>query len=317
MTRPTFSLIVPTRGRPGRLRRFLDSVAGTAYHPERIEVVLVIDADDPVSQMAAHPVLTIRRVVGPSGRTMGALNTAGYAASAGDYIMLLNDDVIVRTPGWDATALACFRRFPDPIALVHVNDTLIHEHLCTFPLVSRAFCELAGGVCPVAYRRYRIDDHIEDVFNLLAAFGERRTVYLPDVVFEHTNAVDHPQAGRVYQSDPAILAQDAPLFDALFPARKELVLRLLAFIEGGSDPIRTQTRRATLIRLADPFALRTAGRQHVVRSPLWTRGPELLGMARRLVSRVAWCARRKGCRGLLGAATRQLPRMAAFSGGRG
>src|SRR5881275_631971 len=115
MTRPTFSLIVPTRGRPDQLRHFLDSVAATACHPERIEVVLVIDADDAASLTVGHPALGIRRLVGPPGRTMGALNTAGYTASAGDYVMLLNDDVIVRTPGWDATALACFRRFPDPI----------------------------------------------------------------------------------------------------------------------------------------------------------------------------------------------------------
>src|SRR5438874_2152651 len=244
--RPLFSLIVPTRGRPAQLGRFLDSVAATAYHPERIEVVLVVDADDPASRADAPPRLAVRHVVGPPGRTMGELNGAGYAASAGDYVMLLNDDVVVRTRGWDAVALDCFRRFPDPFVLVHVNDTLIREHLCVFPLVSRAFCELAGGICPAEYVRYRIDDHVEDVFNLLAALGERRTVYLPNVVFEHTNAVEHPTAGRVNESDPAILALDAPRFDALFPARKELALRVLDAIEGGTDPWRTSQRRERL-----------------------------------------------------------------------
>jgi hypothetical protein len=180
--------------------------------------------------------------------------------------------VIVRTPGWDAVALACFRRFPDPFALVHVNDTLIRDHLCTFPLTSRAFYELAGGVCPREYRRYRIDDHIEDAFNMLAHLGERRTVYLPDVIFEHDNAVPHPEAGRVYQSDPAILALDAPLFDALLSQRKELALRLLAAIDGRGDPLAECSRRERLEAVTDSFALRTPGRQIVVRSPWW-RGP--------------------------------------------
>src|SRR5688500_3975446 len=98
--RPLFSLIVPTRGRPAQLRRMLESVARTASHPERIEVVLVVDADDPAS-LVTHPRLTVRQVVGPPGRTMGALNNAGFVASAGDFVMLLNDDVIVRTRGWD------------------------------------------------------------------------------------------------------------------------------------------------------------------------------------------------------------------------
>ncbi|HJZ55703.1 MAG TPA: glycosyltransferase family A protein [Gemmataceae bacterium] len=290
--RPTFSLIVPTRSRPEQLCRFLDSVTATARHPDRIEVVLVIDADDPDSLAVGHPKLHLRRVVGPPGRTMGALNTAGYEASSGEYVMLLNDDVIVRTRGWDAAALACFRRFPDPIVLVHVNDTLIREHLCVFPLVSRAFCELAGGICPQEYRRYRIDDHIEDVFNLLAALGVRRSVYLPDVVFEHTNAVEHPEAGRVYMSDPDILALDAPLFESLFPARKELALRALDFIEGGSDPATAVLRYEVLNAIADPFALRTAGRQHVMRAPWWKRARNRY--------------HRDGCRGLIRAVKQRI-----------
>jgi hypothetical protein len=292
MPRPTLSLIVPTRGRPAQLRRLLDSLAATTCRPERVEVVLVTDDDDPESRAVDHPRLAIRRTVGPSGRTMGELNCDGYAASAADYLMLLNDDVIVRTRGWDEIALRCFRRFPDPFVLVHVNDTLIRHHLCVFPLVTRAYCELAGGICPTEYRRYRIDDHIEDPFNLLAAVGVRRSVYLLDVIFEHTNAVEHPEAGRIYQSVPEILAEDAPRFDALFPRRKELALRMLE-LTGEA----TAARRAQLEALTDPFALRTEGRQLVGRA----------GWRERLRSRYE----RDGCLGLARAAKRRLVSLTA------
>jgi hypothetical protein len=301
---PTFSLIVPTRSRPAQLRRFINSLAATAHFLDRIEVVLVIDEDDPESMAVRHSRLPILQVVGPAGRTMGALNMAGYTASSGQYIMLMNDDVVVRTRGWDAIALKCFRRFPDPYVLVHVNDTLIKDYLCTFPLVSRAFCELAGGICPEEYTRYRIDDHIEDAFNLLAVLGVRRSVYLPNVVFEHTNAIEHPTAGRVYASDPAILAHDAPLFDSLFAARKELALKLLDRINGGRTDI--TAARATFAAITDSFALRTAGRQHIVRAPWWKRRPELLSEASRLWSRARQCFRSKGYRGLLGALRQRL-----------
>ncbi|MBY0514690.1 MAG: glycosyltransferase family 2 protein [Gemmataceae bacterium] len=266
MSRPTFSLIVPTRGRPAQLARFLDSLAAATRRPSRVEVILVIDADDPASQGVNHPRLMIRRSIGPAGRTMGQLNQDGYAASAGDYVMLLNDDAIVRTRGWDAVVLKCFRRFPDPFVLVHVNDTLIEHHLCVFPLVSRAYCELAGGICPADYLRYRIDDHIEDPFDLLAAVGVRRTVYLPEVVFEHTNAAERAGDRGVYRADPEVLAKDVPLFDALFPQRKDLALRMLERI-GEATP----ERRARLAALTDPFALRTAGRQLIGRADVWTR----------------------------------------------
>lgn len=288
--RPTLSLIVPTRGRPAQLRAFLDSVAATAAHPNRLEVVLVVDEDDPASHTVTHSKLEVRHVIVPPGLTMGSLNAAGYGAARGDYLMLLNDDVTARTRGWDHTVQKCLRRFPDPFVLVHVNDTLIREHLCVFPIVSRAFCELAGSICPREYVRYRIDDHIEDAFNLLAAVGVRRTVYLPDVVFEHANAVVHPTAGRVYESDPAILAVDAPRFDALFPERKELALRVLAAIGGDVTAARRHFEA-----IHDPFALRTPGRQIVVRAPWWQRTGELsekaMGYARRGVRRLRRCLR--------------------------
>src|SRR5262249_38893742 len=176
---PDFSLIVPTRGRPEQLRRFLASVAATARAPDALEVVLVLDDDDSASTCVTDEAIPLRHVVVRPGQTMGALNAAGYGASTGRYVMLLNDDVVVRTPGWDAKIRACFRAFPDEILLVHVNDTVFQKALCTFPIVSRRFCELAGGICPCDYVRYRIDDHIEDVFNLLGVLGPRRSLYLP------------------------------------------------------------------------------------------------------------------------------------------
>src|SRR5262249_29358493 len=145
--------------------------------------------------------LPVRRVVVQPGRTMGTLNSAGYDACAGQYVMLLNDDVVARTPGWDRRIRRCFRAHADGILLVHPNDTVFEDRLCTFPVVSRTYCTLAGGVCPSVYARYRIDDHIEDVFNLLGVLGERRIVYLPGVVFEHLNYVLHPAGLRQYFSE--------------------------------------------------------------------------------------------------------------------
>jgi hypothetical protein len=264
--------------------------------------VLVVDSDDPAS-LVRHPRLNVRHVLVPPGQTMGALNSLGYEASVGDYVMLLNDDVIVRTPGWDTVARACFGRFPDPFVLVHVNDVLMRDNLCTFPLVSRAFCALAEGICPAEYQRYRIDDHIEDVFNLLAVLDERRVVYLPDVVFEHDNAVHHPEAGPVYMSDPVVLALDAPRFDALFSHRKELALRVYAAIDGRTDPNADRARRAALDAVSDSFALRAPGRQIRVRSPWW-RGPR--DTARGIID-AANRARRKSASDLLRAIRKRLP----------
>src|SRR4051812_47326546 len=133
---PTFSLIVPTRQRVPPLRRFLASLAETAARPEQLEVLLVVDEDDPASQEVRCGGLNVRTVVVPPGLTMGALNAAGYEASSGRYLMLLNDDVVARTAGWDERMRECFRACPDEILLVHVNDLIFRDELCSFPAVS-------------------------------------------------------------------------------------------------------------------------------------------------------------------------------------
>ncbi len=262
-TPPTLSLLVPTRGRAVQLRRFLNSLAATAARPDAVEVVLVVDEDDPDSRAVRHDLLRLRHVVVPPGRTMGSLNRTAYEASVGNVVMLLNDDVTARTRGWDDRIREVFRSHPDEIVLVHTNDTLLREHLCVFPAVSRTYCELAGGICPTGYLRYRIDDHIEDVFNLLGVLGERRTVYLPDVIFEHANAVEQPNGPPIYLSNPATLARDIPHYEALFPERKELALRLLEHIEDTARVATTAGRRRVLAAIDDPASLRVVERLRV------------------------------------------------------
>jgi hypothetical protein len=301
---PTLSLIIPTRQRTVPLRRLLDSLTATAAHPQGLEVVLVVDADDQPSIAFEHPSLSLTRVVVPPGQTMGALNTAGYRASTGEYMMLLNDDVVARTPGWDDSVLARLRRFPDGIVLVHVNDLLLRDNLCVFPLVSRIFCELAGGICPRDYLRYRIDDHIEDHFNLLAFLGYRRTIYLPDVIFEHCNAVAGPAGLPEYHSLPEILALDAPRFLSLFPSRKEIALRLANHIETAAGRRLPAECRRQLEALEDPFALRVPGRL-VIESDLGP-GQRLFRLVGSTWRRGWRCWRSRGFRGLSQAVRRRL-----------
>jgi len=296
-SRPELSILVPTRGRAESLLRFLLSLAATTSRPAAIEVVLAVDSDDAPPPLPKLP-FEVKTHFGPPGRTMGELNAAACSASRGDFIMLMNDDVIVRSRGWDRLVRRAIRRFPDRLVLVHVNDTLIRDHLCVFPILSRTCIEVLGGLASPEYERYRIDDHLQDPFDMLARVGVRRTVYLPDAIFEHRNSVNHPEAGAVYESDPAILKRDAPRFEAALPERKAAAVRLLERIEGRLDPAKV----AILESIDDSFALRVPGRQIVLRSPLVKRLP---GIAGAILNRLAACYRRGGAAGLVKAAIRR------------
>ena len=253
---PVFSIIVPTRDRPDGLRRLLDSFKVTTSCADNLEIILVIDQGDRQTLEFDYHDIALKRIVVQPGLNMGALNMAGYAVAVGKYIMLLNDDVIVRTIGWDEKVLAAFRTYADEIVLVHVNEKIFEEKLCTFPFLSRTYCELAGGICPPDYVRYRIDDHIYNVFNLLAVLGKIRIVYLPDVVFEHTNSVVTAFGAAEYRPNEKIHEIDTHRFHELLGERKLLALRLMDHIDrrSGSDLFRV--RENLLRQVNDSVALR-------------------------------------------------------------
>lgn len=260
-----FSIIVPTRNRTEQLRLFLNSFIDTTDNPDNLEIILVIDDDDMDTVNFHFDGLAIKKVTVKPGLAMGALNMEGFRASRGEYIMLLNDDVIVRTQGWDTRLLKEFKCFPDGVALIHVNDGIFKEKLCTFPLVSRVYTDYASGICPEHYTRYRIDDHIYNVFNLLALAGHRRIVYLPDVVFEHNN-YEHEIAGiRVYKPDRNIHESDTRLYEEYFQGRKKLAVKLLEHIESNRHQNIFIDRGRILDQEKDPLTMRDPA--HVRISP--------------------------------------------------
>jgi hypothetical protein len=221
------------------LRRLLDSVKTTTRNLDELEVILVVDDDDREMAQFEYEGVNLMRVPVPASFVMGELNMSGYRASTGRYLMLLNDDVVLRTPGWDERVLAAFRSVPDGMALVHVNDLIFRDTLCIFPFVTREFCLLTGGICPEAYLRYRIDDHIQGIFELLGILGRDRRIFLADVVFEHT------AGGVQYRVDPSVHEFDSWVFYSLLDERKRVALEAMRRIDGGIHSEELETVTAT------------------------------------------------------------------------
>jgi GT2 family glycosyltransferase/SAM-dependent methyltransferase len=253
---PLLSIIIPTRGRPAILRRALDSIKVTTHDLESIEIILVTDEDDSTMIDFSYSGLPYQRVSVPPGLTMGELNIAGYDAATGDYIFLLNDDVIARTPGWDKLIAETLMAFPDGVVLVGVNDKIFQDTLCTFPLLSRGLCETMGGICPKEYVRYRIDDHIHNIFNLLALLGHRRIVYMDEVVFEHLNRIATAEGSSAYLPNESIHARDTLFFDSRLPERKALAVRLAAHIDAFASQNLDTIRANKLLAVTDSVAIR-------------------------------------------------------------
>ncbi|MEW6376599.1 MAG: glycosyltransferase family A protein [Thermodesulfobacteriota bacterium] len=262
-----FSFLLPTRDRPELVNRFFQSILDTAYCIEEIEVILCLDDDDLESQNISNERLFIKKVVLPRGSNMGALNRACFEASSGRYVMLINDDVIIRTKGWDKMISVVYSAFPDDIALIHVNDLLFRDSLCTFPTLSRKAC-LEIGICPEEYRKYRIDDHIYDTYQMLAYLGHKRIVYLDKVVFEHDNKIRNQQTpasqsfksgereGEISLSNKEIIESDGRIFNEKIEERKQNALTLARLIDQDFFERKPSIYRAFLNAIKDPYSYR-------------------------------------------------------------
>ena len=157
------SLILPTRGRPALVNRLFASIAETTLHLDQVEVVLYVDEDDTGSHDLDSTDFCVVRIVGPA-LTMGGYNSACLEKARGDVLILANDDMVIRTPGWDDRIRAMNAEFDDQIYLGYANDLFKKSRFCTFPILSRRTCEILADPYPTAYRRAFIDVHLFDIF---------------------------------------------------------------------------------------------------------------------------------------------------------
>ena len=115
------SLLLPTRGRPALVNRLFSSIAETTSRLDQVEVILYVDEDDTGSRDLDCTDFRVIRIFGPA-LTMGGYNSACLQRARGDVLILANDDMVIRTPGWDDRIRAMHAEFEDHIYLGYAND---------------------------------------------------------------------------------------------------------------------------------------------------------------------------------------------------
>lgn len=223
------SLLLPTRGRPNLLKRLFHSIIDNTQDLKNIEVILCLDDDDPESHGIDDPRLNIVRLIGHRS-TMGDYNTKCLNHSTGDIIMLMNDDLVICTKGWDQIILDFSLTIPDGIFMAYPNDNEAGKLGSTFPIMSKKTCGILSNPYPKEYDDLYIDIHIFDIFIRLKHIGENRMFYLDKVVFDHR----HFANGKVRQDasySHKNRTKDAMTFISLRHSRQVSAQRLHAAIE--------------------------------------------------------------------------------------
>ena len=232
---PRISLLMPTRGRPEQANRFLRSLVENTENPGQVEIVLYVDEDDTGSHSLHCEEIETVKNIGPR-LTMGRLNSACYQRSSGEIVVPVNDDMVIKTRGWDRMVLQVHEKFEDQIYLMYPNDLFAGEDLCSSPIMSRKTCETLTRPFPEEYPGGFIDYHIFDIFKRLQCSGFDRVFYMENLIFEHLHyryGKSDLDATYEYRGD---LDVGDEVFTSLRKYRKVAAKRLQAGIEGRPLP---------------------------------------------------------------------------------
>jgi GT2 family glycosyltransferase len=143
---PSVSVVVPTRDRPEQLTRCLSALAGVAYPPERLELIVVNDGGrarlEPICEAARLPVRLLHQE--PTGP--GAARNRGAAAAEGELLALTDDDCRPDA-GWLRALAAALASAPDAGAGGQTLNAL----------VSNPFADASQHIQALVYAHYNRD----------------------------------------------------------------------------------------------------------------------------------------------------------------
>jgi glycosyltransferase involved in cell wall biosynthesis len=178
-----FSIILPTRERLVGLQKTLDSFENMTDKLDELEMLLVMDKDDPTKDMVQELInkyhySVIALVRDRSEHFCRDYYNWGAAKSKGKNIMMFNDDCTMLTKGWDTIIKK--KVGSRQVYLVDLWDST-HEDLNSFPrfpMLSRKAYEAQGFFFHPTIRMWGTDVIVYKTFEAAGAVVECHEVEL-------------------------------------------------------------------------------------------------------------------------------------------
>lgn len=200
----TLGILLPTRGRPQNLERFLTAVEKTATG--KVHVLIRLDTDDPMAPkydevLGEHKNIPISVMHGDRVGFGASLNElAEYADTLGiSHVGMFGDDVEPRFKGWDEALVEALN---DRLGVAYGNDGLRGKHAPDLPthfVTQTEVYRRLGYLAPPSIYHLFVDNVARDVGRFLKNF-----VYVPVHIAhlhpwaegEHLNDATYSEGGR-------------------------------------------------------------------------------------------------------------------------
>lgn len=225
------SVLLPTRGRPDKLKRSVQSLLDTCSSTEAIEIIVGIDEDDEPTKSLSFD-YPVRASVEPREDTLGQKIDRLFKLAKGDIFIFWTDDMWMETQGWDSIARSAEKLFPDGIMFGYMDEPM-HVGFASNPIVNRKFTELAGYM-PTVFPFWWIDTWLDEIAEMIG-----RKVMIPI----RPRSQDEENQGRGKTRGLRDLVFWQTLFDSLRPVRVELAEHILKTYDQANPWLAVQCRQ--------------------------------------------------------------------------
>lgn len=205
-----------------------ESARAMAYRLKDIEVRLAVDMDDALIALypSPHLINKVKRPIAPLYNELAR-------GAGGELLMVVGDDVMFRTSGWDEKVIEVAKRFPDGLFIAAPDNGDGKErvnHWCT----GRQWLDLFGWVHPEHFEHFSADEWVQEVAKPCG-----RLVYMRDVLLEHMhkkykkspNDATYDSKREKAADGSSMSSRDQLLFAKLAPERAADIEKLRSAIQ--------------------------------------------------------------------------------------
>lgn len=180
----------PTRSRPIKFLSALHAAHSKAKDNESINYLVSYDfSDGTMSESVknrAREYLNVRLVSGHSRNKIHACNRDIDQAGEWDIVLLLSDDMICETVGWDEVLRKEFSKTLD--LCIHHSDGYAGERLQTMVIFGRKYYDRFGYLYHPSFISLWADN-----FQMEVAQKLKRYKYFSQILFRHEHYVNNPR----------------------------------------------------------------------------------------------------------------------------